>query len=32
MNIPVKECHFGYFDMEQLKQAYKILKSWEERQ
>ena len=31
MNIPVKECHFGYVDMEQLTQAYKILKSWEKR-
>ena len=31
MGIPVELCHFGYFDMEQLKQAYKILKKWEER-
>lgn len=25
MGIPVEECHFGYFDMELLRQAYKIL-------
>ena len=31
MGIPVEMCHFGYFDMEQLKRAYKILKKWEER-
>ena len=30
MNIPIGECHFGWFDLEQLIQAYKILKSWEE--
>lgn len=31
MGIPVEMCHFGYFDMEQLKRAYKILKKWEEK-
>lgn len=31
MGIPIKLCHFGYFDMEQLKRAYKILKKWEEK-
>ena len=25
MGIPVSECHFGYFDIEQLRQAYKII-------
>ena len=27
MNIPFKECHFGYFDLPQLKRAYAILKN-----
>lgn len=26
MEIPVEECHFGYFDMEKLETAYRILK------
>lgn len=26
MNIPVEECHFGYMDKKQLRQAYEILK------
>lgn len=25
MNIPYAECHFGYFDIRKLRQAYKIL-------
>lgn len=25
MGIPVEECHFGYFDIHQLRQAYRIL-------
>lgn len=25
MGIPVSECHFAYFDMDRLNQAYKIL-------
>lgn len=29
MEIPISKCHFGYFDYEQLKKAYKILKEWE---
>lgn len=27
MGIPVNECHFGYFNLTQLLQAYKILQS-----
>ncbi len=26
LNIPVEECHFGYFDMDMLDKAYRILK------
>lgn len=26
MGIPVEECHFGHFDIHQLRQAYLILK------
>lgn len=26
LNIPVQECHFGYFDMDMLNKAYEILK------
>lgn len=26
LNIPVQECHFGYFDMDMLNKAYVILK------
>lgn len=25
MHIPVEECHFGYFDLGQLRQAYRFL-------
>lgn len=25
LNIPVEECHFGYFDLPTLRKAYKIL-------
>lgn len=25
MDIPAEECHFGWFDLSQLRQAYKIL-------
>ena len=25
MDIPVEECHFGYFDLKQLEKAYAIL-------
>lgn len=28
MKIPVEECHFAYFTMEQLEQAYSILCRW----
>lgn len=27
MNIPLRECHFGYFDIPKLKRAYAILKN-----
>lgn len=27
MALPVSQCHFGYFDLEQLRQAYRILKN-----
>jgi hypothetical protein len=27
MGIPFEECHFGYFDLNQLRQAYSILKA-----
>lgn len=30
MDIPFQDCHFGYFDLEQLRRAYKIVKSWGE--
>ena len=26
MEIPLEDCHFGYFDIHQLRQAYRILK------
>ena len=29
MGIPVEECHFGWFDMEHLKQAYEIVRRWQ---
>lgn len=31
MGIPVEECHFGYFDLDQLIQAYRILRDDQER-
>lgn len=27
MGIPISECHFGYFDIKQLKHAYAVLKN-----
>ena len=27
MGIPVEDCHFGYFDLKQLRAAYMILKN-----
>ena len=27
MGIPIGDCHFGYFTLEQLREAYKILLS-----
>lgn len=26
MNIPIEDCHFGYFNIDQLRQVYRILK------
>ena len=31
MGIPFEYCHFGYFNMYQLRLAYTILKGWEEK-
>lgn len=32
LGIPFEECHFGYFDLEQLKKVYSILvKLWREK-
>lgn len=31
LNIPISECHFGYFDLETLKQAYEILRTAKEQ-
>lgn len=28
MGIAIDQCHFGYFDLENLKKAYAILKTW----
>lgn len=28
MEIPVEECHFGWFDMEMLNKAYQIISAW----
>jgi hypothetical protein len=28
LDIPLEECHFGYFDLSTLYNAYKILKEW----
>lgn len=28
MGIPIEECHFAYFTLEQLEQAYTILVRW----
>ena len=32
MHIPVEECHFGYFNIEQLRIAYRLLKDASEKQ
>lgn len=29
LGIDIKECHFGYFDLDMLNKAYKVLKAWE---
>lgn len=29
MGISIMDCHFGHFNLEQLKEAYKILQNWE---
>lgn len=28
MDTPLEECHFGYFNLQQLKQAYEIMGRW----
>lgn len=28
LDIPVKECHFGWFDMDMLTKAYNTLMTW----
>lgn len=28
MGIPISQCHFGYFNLEDLKRAYEILETW----
>ena len=28
MGVPEEECHFAYFDLEQLKKSYQILLRW----
>lgn len=28
LQIPVNDCHFGYFDLNRLNEAYEILKTW----
>ncbi len=30
MGIPAKDCHFGYFDLRQLRLAYRILEEWKD--
>lgn len=30
MGISVEACHFGYFDLQQLKRAYQILEVWKD--
>ena len=30
MGIDVQDCHFGHFNIDQLKSAYKILERWKE--
>ena len=32
MGIPVEDCHFGYFDINQLRQAYIILRGIQDKQ
>lgn len=29
MGIPLAECHFGYFNLDELQKAYQILCSWD---
>lgn len=31
MRIKVSDCHFGYFNLEQLQIAYKIMEKWEKK-
>ena len=32
MEIPVEDCHFGYFDIDQLRRAYIILRGVQDKQ
>ena len=32
MDIPVGDCHFGYFDIDQLRRAYIILRGVQDKQ
>lgn len=32
MEIPVEDCHFGYFDIDQLRRAYVILRGVQDKQ
>lgn len=32
MDIPVEDCHFGYFDIDQLRRAYIILRGIQDKQ
>ena len=31
LNIPVEECHFGYFNLSMLNKAYAILRRWKDK-
>lgn len=31
LGIPAEECHFGYFDLEELRRAYRVMRDDQER-
>lgn len=31
LNIPVEECHFGYFNLSMLNKSYSILRRWKDK-